>query len=68
MAAAKLDGLLKGKFRGCMLGTLLGDCLGAPFEGEAGSKVVVQKYFEKIDGPYKKCKYPSHKLFKTVSS
>ncbi|GJQ69353.1 hypothetical protein Trydic_g6480 [Trypoxylus dichotomus] len=54
MAASRLDGLLKSKFRGSMLGTLIGDCLGAPFEGEPGSKVVVQRYFETIDGPYKK--------------
>lgn len=57
MAATKLDGLLKSKFRGCMLGTLVGDCLGSPFEGEPGSKVVTQKYFENIDSPYKKCKF-----------
>lgn len=37
------------------MGTLLGDCLGAPFEGEpmtAGGKVVLNKYFDKLDGPY----------------
>ncbi|KAK4882575.1 hypothetical protein RN001_005894 [Aquatica leii] len=53
---AKIDNiLLKSKFRGCMLGALLGDCLGAPFEGEtmtAGGKLILQKYFDKLEGPY----------------
>nr|XP_022904257.1 poly(ADP-ribose) glycohydrolase ARH3-like [Onthophagus taurus] len=46
--------LMKAKFRGCMLGTLMGDCLGAPFEGDPGSRAIVQKYFDKIDGEYTK--------------
>lgn len=52
---AKIDGiLLKAKFRGCLLGCLMGDCLGGPFESDlmsAGSKTIVQKYFDKLDGP-----------------
>lgn len=47
--------LLKSKFRGCFLGTLIGDCYGAPFAGDAlnsSSKIVLQKYFDKLDGPY----------------
>lgn len=47
--------ILKHKFRGCLVGCLLGDCLGAPFEGDAlsaGAKLVVQNYFNKLDGPY----------------
>ncbi|XP_014261834.1 poly(ADP-ribose) glycohydrolase ARH3-like isoform X2 [Cimex lectularius] len=40
------------KFRGCMLGALLGDCLGSPYENEESvSKVVLQKYFDKMEGP-----------------
>lgn len=53
---AKIDNIiLRSKFRGCLLGALLGDCLGAPFEGEAmssGGKLVLQKYFDKLEGPY----------------
>lgn len=47
--------VLKSKFRGCLMGCLLGDCLGAPFEGDAwsaGAKLVVQNYFDKLSGPY----------------
>ncbi|XP_026470663.1 poly(ADP-ribose) glycohydrolase ARH3-like [Ctenocephalides felis] len=47
--------LLASKFKGCLLGALLGDCLGAPYEGEvlgAGAKIVLQKYFDKLEGPY----------------
>ncbi|XP_049827573.1 ADP-ribosylhydrolase ARH3-like [Schistocerca gregaria] len=43
---------LSQKFRGCMLGSLLGDCLGAPYEGDSSvSKAVLQQYFDKIEGP-----------------
>lgn len=47
--------LLKSKFRGCLLGSLAGDCCGAPFEGDiftAGSKIVLQNYFDKLEGKY----------------
>lgn len=44
------------KFRGTLYGVLAGDCCGAPFEGEeilnAGSRLVLRKYFEKLEGPY----------------
>ncbi|KAJ8919096.1 hypothetical protein NQ315_012081 [Exocentrus adspersus] len=43
--------LMKSKFRGCLLGSLIGDCLGAPFEGDvvtAGDKIVIQRYFDKL--------------------
>jgi poly(ADP-ribose) glycohydrolase ARH3 len=47
---------LASKFRGCLVGCLLGDCLGAPYEGDYGiSKTVLQKYFDKLEGPYFKC-------------
>ncbi|KAG8225774.1 hypothetical protein J437_LFUL005733 [Ladona fulva] len=53
---ALVDGLImSSKFRGCLLGSLLGDCLGAPFEGElAGTYVVLQKFFDKLEGPHYK--------------
>lgn len=47
--------MLKSKFRGCLLGSLLGDCLGAPYEGDAlsaGAKIVIQNYFDKLDGSH----------------
>ncbi|XP_054714431.1 ADP-ribosylhydrolase ARH3-like [Uloborus diversus] len=41
--------MLVSKFRGCMLGALLGDCLGATFEGDARvSKRVLCKYFDNL--------------------
>lgn len=44
---------LASKFRGCLIGCLLGDCLGAPYEGDCGiSKTILQKYFDKLEGPY----------------
>ncbi|RZC37452.1 ADP ribosyl GH and/or G-gamma domain containing protein [Asbolus verrucosus] len=46
--------VLKSKFRGALVGSLLGDCLGAPFEGElvsSGDKIVIQKYFDKLESP-----------------
>lgn len=50
---AKIDSvLLRSKFRGCLLGGLLGDCLGAPFEGDPftpGAKIVAQRYFDKLE-------------------
>lgn len=47
--------LLQSKFRGCLLGTLVGDCCAAPFEGDTfttGGKIILQKYFDKLEGPY----------------
>lgn len=45
--------LLASKFRGCLVGGLLGDCLGAPYEDDYRiSKTVLQKYFDKLEGPY----------------
>ncbi|XP_046658501.1 ADP-ribose glycohydrolase ARH3-like isoform X1 [Homalodisca vitripennis] len=53
-AAAILDNaLLKSKVRGCLVGALLGDCLGSPYEGDSSvSKTVLQNYFDKLSGPY----------------
>lgn len=61
---AKIDNiLLKTKFRGSMLGSLVGDCLGGPFEGDEfthGIINTVQKCFDKLDGPYFKSPYRSY--------
>lgn len=46
--------LLRKKFRGSLLGALSGDCLGSPYESEqssSGSRLVLQNYFEKLEGP-----------------
>ncbi|KAK9872672.1 hypothetical protein WA026_018806 [Henosepilachna vigintioctopunctata] len=46
--------ILKSRFRGCLLGSLLGDCLGAPFEGDeitAGEKTVIKNYLDKLEEP-----------------
>lgn len=44
---------LTSKVRGCLVGALLGDCLGSPYEGDVNiSQGVLQKYFDKLSGPY----------------
>lgn len=46
--------ILRKKFRGCLLGSLLGDCLGAPFEGDfitSGDKIVIKNYLDKLEAP-----------------
>jgi poly(ADP-ribose) glycohydrolase ARH3 len=52
---SKIDiNLLKSKFRGSLLGSLLGDCLGAPYEGDrvtSGDKIIIQKYFDTLESP-----------------
>ncbi|XP_030747355.1 ADP-ribose glycohydrolase ARH3-like isoform X2 [Sitophilus oryzae] len=59
----KMDpNIMKSKFRGCLLGSLMGDCLGAPYEGNeisSGDKIIIQRYFDKMEepefkGPFKK--------------
>ena len=44
---------LLSRFRGSMLGSLVGDCLGSPFEGEERpiAKSVINPYFEKLNEP-----------------
>lgn len=45
---------LHSKFRGSLLGSLFGDCLGAPYEGDEispGDKITIQKYFDKLQDP-----------------
>ena len=57
MASADSISLVS-KFRGCLVGGLLGDCLGAPYEGYLTiKKTGLQEYFDKLDGPYFKCMY-----------
>ncbi|XP_071871330.1 ADP-ribosylhydrolase ARH3 [Bombus fervidus] len=53
---AKMDlSLLKSKFRGTMLGALIGDCTGSPYDSgdqlTNGMKLVLQKSFDKLEGP-----------------
>lgn len=52
---ANLDNvLLQKKFQGCLLGSLVGDCLGAPYEGDvisADGKKQIQKYFDRLENP-----------------
>jgi len=54
---ASIDSIsLASKFRGCLVGGLLGDCLGATYEGwYTISKKELQKYFDKLEGPYFEC-------------
>ncbi|KAL7638779.1 UNVERIFIED_CONTAM: hypothetical protein RMT77_010313 [Armadillidium vulgare] len=52
---------LTSKFRGCLIGGLLGDCLGAPFEGENRiSKSVLNSYFNRLLDPSLKVPYKSY--------
>lgn len=47
--------LLRSKFRGSLLGALVGDCCGAPFEGQlmdSGTKIVLRNNLNKLEGPY----------------
>lgn len=45
--------LVRSKFRGSLLGVLIGDCLGSPYEGEYNvSRIVLQRFFDKLTGPY----------------
>ncbi|XP_019754450.1 ADP-ribosylhydrolase ARH3 isoform X1 [Dendroctonus ponderosae] len=58
----KMHSPTQSKFRGCLLGSLMGDCLGAPYEGQeitSGDKIIIQRYFDKMEdpsfkGPFKK--------------
>jgi len=47
---------LASKFRGCLVGGLLGDCHGATYDGYPGvTKTMLQEYFDELEGPYFKC-------------
>ncbi|CAO1423509.1 unnamed protein product [Diamesa hyperborea] len=46
---------MNSKFRGSLLGVIVGDCCGAAFEGEvidAGKKLVLRNFLNKLEGPY----------------
>ncbi|XP_053660494.1 ADP-ribosylhydrolase ARH3-like [Anopheles marshallii] len=46
--------LMLSKFRGSLLGALVGDCCGAPFEGQlmdSGVKLILKKNLDKLEGP-----------------
>ena len=55
-----LQSTLSKKFRGCMIGALLGDCFGAPYEYESIKNPIsvsqLQSYFDKLEGPPYKSK------------
>ncbi|XP_055595190.1 ADP-ribosylhydrolase ARH3-like [Uranotaenia lowii] len=54
---------LRSKFRGCLLGALVGDCCGAPFEGELmdnRSKSLLRNNLDKLEGPYFKAPYKKY--------
>jgi len=56
---------LASKFRGCLVGGLLGDCLGALYEGHHHiSKTALQKYFDELEGPYFECMYVLSIIFR----
>lgn len=47
--------LLRSKFRGTLLGSLIGDCCGAPFEGQvmdSGSKLLLRQNLDRLEGPF----------------
>lgn len=50
MAAALFsNAVLKAKFKGSMIGALLGDCLGAPFEGDSHvSRRILTNYINNL--------------------
>ncbi|XP_068249415.1 ADP-ribosylhydrolase ARH3-like [Palaemon carinicauda] len=49
------------KFRGCMVGALMGDCFGAPFEGDINiSRSVLNSYFKRLLDPDLKVPYKSY--------
>ncbi|GBN11288.1 Poly(ADP-ribose) glycohydrolase ARH3 [Araneus ventricosus] len=49
MASVESNSGLLSKFRGCMIGSLIGDCLGEPFELRTrASKTVLRNYFSNL--------------------
>lgn len=52
--------MLAKKFRGSLMGALIGDCFGAPYEGDSPrtiSDTQLQSFFDKLEGPPFKSKY-----------
>jgi len=52
---------LLGRFRGCQVGALLGDCLGAPFEGEGPAiHSILNNYFKRLNDPALRVPYKAY--------
>lgn len=52
MIAAAESVLTVAKYRGCLIGALVGDCLGAPFEGDPTvPRTQLHKYLDKLEDP-----------------
>lgn len=52
MALLEAVEVVAGRFRGCLAGALLGDCLGAPFEMDPrASPSVLNSYFKRLHDP-----------------
>ncbi|XP_055641993.1 ADP-ribosylhydrolase ARH3-like isoform X2 [Toxorhynchites rutilus septentrionalis] len=55
--------LMRSKFRGTLLGALIGDCCGAPFEGQimdSGTKLVLKNNLDRLEGPFFKAPYKKY--------
>lgn len=53
--------VMAGRFRGCLVGSLMGDCLGAPFEGEPRcTRSVLNSYFKRLAAPDLKVPYKQY--------
>ncbi|KAG0722445.1 Poly(ADP-ribose) glycohydrolase ARH3 [Chionoecetes opilio] len=58
MALVEAVEVMAGRFRGCLVGGLMGDCLGAPFEGEPrASPTMLNTYFKRLNDPNLKVPY-----------
>ncbi|XP_045584021.2 ADP-ribosylhydrolase ARH3 isoform X1 [Procambarus clarkii] len=61
MAMVEAVEVMAGRFRGCMVGALMGDCLGAPFEGESrATRSILTSYFKRLSDPDLKVPYKQY--------
>lgn len=61
MAMLEAVEVVAGRFRGCLVGALLGDCLGAPFEMDPkASPSVLNSYFKRLHDPNLKVPYKQY--------
>lgn len=48
--------LMLAKYRGAILGALVGDCCGGPFEGQSilkgGERTLLRKNLDRLEGPF----------------